>query len=168
MWLTSHLRWSGSRGFRVRQEWGLFLILEEKVSHSLLVFLLLIPSHFGTVNIYHECFIFPTSIMKTCWCVEKLKEVYSESQYTYHLASIINDLLCLLYHVSIDLSPYSPCLYSYISPVQKSMHIIIFLLYSKICCSPSWMLLLSILIQDGHFSNFRHLFFYHKGLPQWL
>lgn len=42
--------------------------------------------------------------MKICRHIEKLKEFHSEYQYTYNLYSIIINLCCWLYHISIHLS----------------------------------------------------------------
>lgn len=70
--------------------------------------------------------------MKICEQTEKLKELYSEHPYTYHLDSqILNILLYMLYEISIYPSTILffdafqiSCRYQYPLPLDTSAHIL--------------------------------------------
>lgn len=51
--------------------------------------------------------------MKMCRHIEKLKEFHSEYQCTYHLDSVINDLVCFLYHLSFIYLSFCPSINPY-------------------------------------------------------
>lgn len=139
-------------------ERALLLILNEKVNHSLISFLLIMHFCLGMVNIYHECFLMPNIYyenLQTHWKVVRILQWVP----VYLPLGILSSIVCsacfiLFLHICLS--------YPFINPYYY------FWMHFNICCRQSWVLLLSTVIQDSNFSCFRHFFLNPKGPLQWL